>query len=60
MVGDSIKFVSKPMVDVTSSNGMKIVTSYPFDVFNMAEKDDENTLSNKVNAKGEDRNVGNT
>ena len=60
MVGDSIKFVSKRMGDMPSSNGTKIVTSNPFDVLNMVEKDDEITLSDSVNAKDEDGNIGNT
>lgn len=41
------------------SGGTKIVTSNPFDVLNMVEKDDEITLCVSVDSNGDDVNEGN-
>nr|GEY29682.1 hypothetical protein [Tanacetum cinerariifolium] len=50
----------KVMVDVASSNGMKVVTSNPFDVLNMVEKDIEVAHHDSVNSTSEDVNVENS
>ncbi|GKC18870.1 copia-type polyprotein [Tanacetum coccineum] len=51
---------SKSIVDVASSSGTKIVTSNPFDVLNMVDKDIGVAPSDSVNSKGDDVNVGNS
>ncbi|GJY67149.1 copia-type polyprotein [Tanacetum coccineum] len=48
---------SKSMVDVASSSGKKIMTSNPFDVLNMVEKNIVVAPSDSVNSKGDDVNV---
>ncbi|GJY78349.1 hypothetical protein Tco_0484150 [Tanacetum coccineum] len=48
------------IVDVSSSSGTKIVTSNPFDVLNMVEKDIRVTPSDSVNSKYDDVNVRNS
>ncbi|GKE96690.1 hypothetical protein Tco_1581545, partial [Tanacetum coccineum] len=48
------------MVDVASSSGTNIVTSNPFDVLNMVEKDTPAAPRDSVNSIGDDLNVGNS
>ena len=42
-----VKSILKPMGDVASSSGTNIVTSDPFDVLNMVEKDVDNDSENQ-------------
>nr|GEY78651.1 hypothetical protein [Tanacetum cinerariifolium] len=49
----------KVIVDVASSSGMKVVTSNPFIVLNMVEKDIEVAPHDSVNSTSEDVNVEN-
>nr|GEU48857.1 hypothetical protein [Tanacetum cinerariifolium] len=50
---------SKSMIDVASSIGTKIITSNPFDLFNMVEKDIGVATSDSINSKGDNLNIGN-
>ncbi|GKD17048.1 copia-type polyprotein [Tanacetum coccineum] len=47
------------MVDVASANGMKVVTSNPFDVLNMVERDIGVAPHDSVNTTNDDVNVEN-
>ncbi|GJY55070.1 hypothetical protein Tco_0446734 [Tanacetum coccineum] len=59
-VSNNNNYGSKSMVDVASSSGTKIVTSNPFDVFNMVEKDIRVAPSDLVKMKGDVVNVRNS
>ncbi|GKB41112.1 hypothetical protein Tco_0886054 [Tanacetum coccineum] len=56
---DTLVMVVPKIEDMASSSGIKIVTSNPFDVLNMVDKDIRDAPSDTVNSKADDVNVGN-